>query len=95
MVGAEKHATVRLYWIFAAILCAITFVEWLVFRDHELRAAHQIIVPLLLALSLTKFIMVCGWYMHLRFDHKWLWQIFAGALLMVGMVFALTIFALR
>jgi hypothetical protein len=30
----------------------------------------------LLAMSLVKFVMVCGWYMHLRFDNKMLTQIF-------------------
>jgi hypothetical protein len=37
----------------------------------------------LIIMSLVKFAMVCGWYMHLRYDHKSL-----TGLLIVGMIMA-------
>ena len=84
--GDHAHAGPKLYWIFAVILCAITFVEWLVFdRRIAWGITGTAMVVGLVLLSLIKFAMVCGWYMHLRFDNKMLTQIFVfSALLAMG-----------
>lgn len=84
--GDHAHAGPKLYWIFALILCAITFVEWLVFKKKEsFGISDTVLLYGLLALSLVKFVMVCGWYMHLRFDNKMLTNIFAfSAALAIG-----------
>jgi hypothetical protein len=42
-------------------------------------------VPMLLIMSLVKFAMVIGWYMHLRFDHNWVKYIFLASLAMGGL----------
>lgn len=88
--GEHAHAGPKLYWIFAAILCAITFFEWLIFNEREAWGiTNALLVVTLLLLSVVKFVMVCGWYMHLRFDNKLLTQIFIfSALLAIG-VFAI------
>ena len=76
MVGSgEKHATVKLYWVFAVILCIVTFLEWICFKIDSIRENTLLIVPLLSAMSIVKFCMVCGWYMHLRYDDKILLKI--------------------
>jgi uncharacterized protein (DUF486 family) len=43
----------------------------------------------LLLLSLVKFVMVCGWYMHLRFDSKVLTKIFVFSGLLAAAVFVM------
>jgi caa(3)-type oxidase subunit IV len=84
--SGEAHAGPKLYWIFAVILCLITFVEWLIFEKRtEWGIGSTPMVVGLLGLSLIKFVMVCGWYMHLKFDNKMLTHIFAfSAFLALG-----------
>lgn len=88
MVHSEgKHATTKLYWAIAAVLCIITVLEWAIFKMEHIRTNGMIMIPSLLVLSLAKFVLVCGWYMHLRYDHKWLWQIFTISALFAGFIF--------
>lgn len=84
--GEHAHAGPKLYWIFAAILCVITFFEWIIFKKKEdWHITNTVLVWGLLAMSVVKFVMVCGWYMHLRFDNKMLTYIFVfSALLALG-----------
>ena len=82
----HAHASVSLYWIFAVILSAITFCEWMIFkRRNDWGLSNGTLVGGLLAMSLVKFAMVCGWYMHLRYDNKVLTKIFVfSAFLAIG-----------
>jgi heme/copper-type cytochrome/quinol oxidase subunit 4 len=82
----HAHAGPKLYWIFAVILCVITFFEWIIFKKkEEWGVSNQVLIWSLLAMSLIKFVMVCGWYMHLRFDNKMLTKIFVfSGLLAMG-----------
>jgi caa(3)-type oxidase subunit IV len=82
----HAHAGPKLYWIFAVILCVITFIEWGIFKKKEsLGISNAVMIWTLISLSIIKFIMVCGWYMHLRFDNKMLTQIFVfSGLLAMG-----------
>ena len=85
--SSEKQNIVRTYVILAVALCAITFVEWVIFKIETIRTQAIIMVPLLLILSVVKFVMVAGWYMHLRFDHRFLWRMFAITMFLVVAVF--------
>ncbi len=81
------HATVTLYVVFCVILCAITFVEWYLFKVREAwHLTAGFLVPTLLSMSLVKFIMVVGWYMHLRYDHNWVKYIFVFSMLLGGSI---------
>lgn len=95
MVGSVgKHATTKLYWAIAGVLCVITLMEWGIFKAEDIRTNAMIMIPLLLILSLAKFVLVCGWYMHLRYDHKWLWQIFSVSATFAAFVFCILLLAL-
>ena len=84
----HAHAGPKLYWIFAAILCFITFIEWIIFKKKEdYGISNGVMIWTLIGLSVVKFIMVCGWYMHLRFDNKMLTQIFVFSGLLAAGVF--------
>jgi cytochrome c oxidase subunit 4 len=84
--GDHHQVSVKFYWIFCLILCFITFLEWLVFKKRvEWGVSSQVMVPMLLIMSLVKFAMVIGWYMHLRFDHNWVKYIFLASLAMGGL----------
>ncbi len=81
----DAHGGLKLYWIFAVVLCLLTLSEWSIFkfRDH-LGMTTSVMVPALLGLSAIKFVMVVGWYMHLRYDPGWMKKIFVAALVMGG-----------
>lgn len=62
----------------AAILGVITAVEVAVFYIEML---HPVLVPILLTLSAAKFVLVVGFFMHLKFDARLYRALFVGPLL--------------
>ncbi|MSQ24649.1 MAG: cytochrome C oxidase subunit IV [Chloroflexi bacterium] len=63
----HSHPGPNEYIKIAAVLGAITVVEVAIYYIPALR---PVIMPLLIVLSATKFAMVAGFYMHLKFDHR-------------------------
>ena len=87
-VGAS-HASVGFYWMIGVILAAVTGLEVAIFYIPGLGEAT---VPLLLALSAGKFLLVVMFFMHLKFDSRLFTVLFlAGLSLAVFMVSALVI----
>ena len=78
------HGGPKLYWVFAVILCLLTFCEWSIFKYRDQLGSASIMVPALLGLSAIKFVMVVGWYMHLRYDPGWMKKIFVASLVLGG-----------
>jgi len=74
------HASPVFYWIIGAILTIITAAEVAVFY---IPAMAPVLVPVLLALSTAKFLLVVLFFMHLKFDSR----VFSGVFL-AGMVLA-------
>jgi len=90
----EAHASTRTYLVIAAILTVITIVEVGVFY---IPALHVILPPTLLILSATKFALVVGFYMHLKYDHNLFRAVFVAPLLIavaviVGLLFLFRVF---
>jgi cytochrome c oxidase subunit 4 len=79
----EHHPGVREYAIIAVILTVITSIEVALFY---ISAVEDFLAPLLLGLSFLKFVLVVGYYMHLKMDPK-LFRYFFTA----GFVIALSI----
>ncbi|MGH2751388.1 MAG: cytochrome C oxidase subunit IV family protein [Actinomycetota bacterium] len=82
----EHHPGPGQYVKIAVILAIITLIEVAIFY---IEALQGIIVPLLIALSLAKFVMVVGYFMHLKFDSKLFRYLFV-----TGLGFALFVFAI-
>jgi cytochrome c oxidase subunit 4 len=80
---AHAHPTARVYIEVAVILAVITIVELftLYLPAIGLAAARPFLVPAFIFLSATKFLLVIGWYMHLRFDPLVFRRIFGFALI--------------
>jgi cytochrome c oxidase subunit 4 len=77
---------VKFYWMIGGILAALTALEVAAYY-MELGAIE---VPLLLILSAAKFVLVVGFFMHLKFDSRVFTGVFvAGLVLAVFMVSAL------
>jgi cytochrome c oxidase subunit 4 len=67
------------------ILSVITAIEVAV---YYIPALLDFIFPILIILSIIKFVMVVGWFMHLKFDHVSFTWYFGG-----GLALALAIFS--
>ena len=73
----ESHPTPAKYVAIALVLLVITIVEvWALYVEQ----LEPIIVPFLLVLSITKFIMVVMFYMHLKFDNRLFTWMFASCM---------------
>jgi len=83
----SAEPTPKLYWIIALILAVLTAVEVAIPYIDTLDA---VAVPALLILGATKFLIVVGFFMHLKFDRPIYRNLFfigvIGALLIFGVV---------
>ncbi len=81
----SAHATVSLYWIFCVILGIITALEWAIFKYKDpWGVSNFALITSLSVMSVVKFIMVVGWYMHLRYDPKMIKFVFIFSFLMIS-----------
>jgi cytochrome c oxidase subunit 4 len=85
----HAHPGAKTYIIIGVILAVITVAEVFFYTQESVRA---ILVPLLLLLSASKFILVVGFYMHLRFDHPLFTGVFGFGLMVAGSVITALMF---
>jgi cytochrome c oxidase subunit 4 len=81
--SAHDHATIRTYVIVAAILTAVTGLE---FGVIYVRRLAPILFPLLLTLSAGKFALVVMFFMHLRYDSRVLTFLFVAPLVLAVVI---------
>lgn len=81
---AEEHPTWSTYWKVALILTIITAVE---VSAYYIPAWEEswVYVPSMLIMSAVKFVIVCLYYMHLKYDHKLFRTLFTGPLAIAGL----------
>ena len=85
--GGHAHPTSQAYVRIAIFLAIITLVEVVIYYIPTLRPA---LVPALIVLSVAKFLMVVGFFMHLRFDTRlYRFMFAAGLVVTLGVYFAL------
>ncbi len=72
------HPTPRLYVRVAILLAVLTAIEVGFFYLEEAGAPTGLVIPALIILALLKFIIVIGYYMHLRYDPRTLSRFFAA-----------------
>ena len=86
---AENHPGPATYAKIAAVLVAITAVEFIVYYVQSL---HVVLVPVLLVLSSIKFALVAMFYMHLKFDNGVYTRLLvAGIIIGAGVVLSLMV----
>lgn len=83
--GEVEHASPKTYYIIGAILTAITGVEVALFYIKA-PAFAPFLIPLLLFLSVVKFVTVVQFFMHLKYDSKVLSRVFFGPLALACVV---------
>jgi len=80
---AETHPTPKTFLVVGAVLAVLTIIEFSIISVTGMR---PLVVTVLFGLSLVKFVLVAGYFMHLRFDGRLLTWIFA-----VGFLLAMAI----
>ena len=86
----EHHPTPAQYWKIAAFLAVITAIEVALFYIDQALDLQIFNAVALIGLSALKFIIVVGWFMHLRFEKPMLTRFFtAGFVLAVGLYLVL------
>ena len=81
--GGHAHPGAGTYLKIAVVLTAITVLEVWVYTVEALKA---VLAPMLLILSATKFALVVGFYMHLKFDNRLFSYIFGFGLFVGGSI---------
>src|SRR5947209_913877 len=79
----HAHPGARTYTIVGAILALFTVAEVWAYTFEPIR---PYLVPILLVLSACKFVMVVGFFMHLRFDHPLFTGVFGFGLVIAASV---------
>lgn len=82
--NGHAHPSLNAYVRIAIVLAIITAIEVAI---YYIPAFESILVPTLVALSAIKFVMVVGYFMHLKFDDKLLTFMFSAALIASLVVF--------
>ena len=82
-LDSHGHASVGFYWMVGVVLAVITALEVAVFY---IPAMSPVLVPVLLALSATKFALVVMFFMHLRFDSSVLSGLFGAGLVLATLL---------
>jgi cytochrome c oxidase subunit IV len=85
----HAHPGAKTYVIVGVILAIITLVEVWAYTQENIRA---FLVPVLLVLSASKFVLVVGFYMHLRFDHPLFTGVFGFGLMVAGSIITALMF---
>jgi cytochrome c oxidase subunit IV len=85
----QAHPGPKTYTIVGVILAIITLLEVWAYT-HE--AIRPILVPILLVLSATKFVLVVGFYMHLKFDAPLFTGVFGFGLMVAGSIITALLF---
>lgn len=90
----HDHPSPRKYVTIAIILALVTAIEVAI---YYMTALKDVLVPMLLALALLKFVMVGLYFMHLKFDSHTFRRFFIAGIILALFVFGtvLTLFFTR
>ena len=83
----KPHPTPKQYVQIAIVLGVLTAIEVALYYTEDIVGVFT--DPLLMILAIGKFVIVVGWFMHLRFENKLVNRFFVW-----GMILALFLFAI-
>ncbi|HEX2192990.1 MAG TPA: cytochrome C oxidase subunit IV family protein [Acidimicrobiales bacterium] len=84
----HAHPTELAYIKVALILAVVTLIEVAVYYVPSIEGA---LVPILLTLSLIKFVLVVLWFMHLRFDSRIFRRLFVTGVILAIFVYLIVL----
>ncbi len=86
---ATSHPSTKDYVRIAIFLAVLTAIEVALFYLNEAVGMEGWDAPLLIGLSTIKFVVVVGWFMHLRFEDSFLARFFGA-----GFVLAMALYGI-
>ncbi len=86
--GAHHTPSTSQYWKIALGLAVITALEVSLYYIDNALELGVLNAAMLIGLSLLKFVVVVGWFMHLRFEKPSLSRFFTG-----GFILAISLYA--
>ena len=95
MATGEQHAhpTAAQYVKIAVVLFILTAIEVALFYVDEAVNLGAAEPTLLIILALLKFVIVVGWYMHLRFEKSTLTRFFTAGFILAIILYAVVLAA--
>lgn len=89
----KAHPSDRTYVVLAAILAAITGLEvWTYFWEEP---STTLLAATLIPMMIAKFVIVVGWFMHLRYDSPLYRRVFVTGTFLAVVVYAAVLTVLR
>lgn len=92
VVVHERHPQAAEYVLVALVLSVLTLIEVGVYYTEPL---HAYLTAVLLVLSAAKFVLVVGFYMHLKFDNRLFSALFCLGLIIAGSLMISLLFLFR
>jgi cytochrome c oxidase subunit 4 len=89
----HAHPSDRSYFIVAIILAVITAVEVSSYFLED--PSTGLLVALLIPMMIAKFAIVCGWFMHLRYDNPLFRRVFVFGLVLAVTVYIIAMSAMQ
>ncbi len=83
------HPTPLLYVKIAVLLAILTGIEVALFYLED--AVGPLVVPFLIVLAFLKFVIVIGYYMHLRYEKPFLSRFFSAGFVLAILVYAVVL----
>ena len=83
----KEHPTPTKYVQIAIFLGVLTAIEVALYYTEDIVGVFT--DPLLIFLAIGKYIVVVGWFMHLRFENKMVNRFFAGGMILAVILFAI------
>ena len=90
----QAHPTPRQYWLIAVVLAVLTAIEVAMFYLDRALALGALNAVILISLALLKFVIVVGWYMHLRFEKGTLNKFFTAGFILAGALYLVVLSAM-
>ncbi len=85
------HPTPAQYWKIAVVLAVLTSIEVGVFYINGAYDLGALNAAILLILAMLKFIIVVGWFMHLRFEKSTLSRFFSTGFMLAVALYAIVL----
>lgn len=92
--NGHAHPSPRQYVNIAVFLAIVTAIEVALFYVNEAVNMQGWDAPILVLLSFLKFVIVIGWYMHLRFEKSTLARFFSGGFVLALLLYAVVLGAM-
>jgi cytochrome c oxidase subunit 4 len=89
-----QHPSISQYWKIAGLLAVLTAIEVALFYIDDALELGALNVAMLLILAALKFVIVVGWYMHLRFERPMLNRFFAAGFILALGVYGVVLAAM-